>query len=102
MLTLYYKPTCSYSQRVLGEAEKLGVQLDLKDISTDKTLEQELFEKGGKRQVPYLEDEEKGVSMYESGEIVSYLQENYAESGQKKSFDGVHVHKSDDTCSTCQ
>ena len=35
----------------------------------------ELMEKGGKRQVPFLVDEENGVSMYESDDICRYLEE---------------------------
>jgi len=102
MLTLYYKPSCPYCQRVLGEAENMGVQFNLKDISADQTLAEELIEKGGKRQVPYLVDEERSVSMYESGDIVKYLEEHYSGSKEGKTFKGLHVHQSDETCESCQ
>ena len=80
MLTLYYKPACPFCQRVLGEAEGLDSVLNLKDISTDTTVMDELIEKGGKKMVPYLEDTERGVSMYESGDIIAYLAEYYSQS----------------------
>jgi glutathione S-transferase len=32
---------------------------------------------GGQAQVPFLVDQEKGVMMYESGDIVKYLDETY-------------------------
>ena len=102
MLTLFYKPTCPFCQRVLGEAEDLGITMNLRDISSDTVALDELVEKGGKRQVPYLIDEERGVSMYESGDIVAYLAEHYKNATTEKSFNGVRVHKSDDTCETCQ
>lgn len=104
MLTLYYKPTCPYCQRVLGEAEDMGVQFNLKDIASDETLAEELIEKGGKRQVPFLVDEEKNVSMYESNDILKYLEEHFAgkEAEQKTEFKGLKIHKSDDSCSSCQ
>jgi glutathione S-transferase len=35
--------------------------------------EKELMDKGGKLQVPFLVDEERGVSMYESDDIIEYL-----------------------------
>ena len=102
MLTLYYKPTCPYCQRVLGEAEEMGVNFNLKDISGDQVLAAELMEKGGKQQVPYLVDTEKDVAMYESGDIVDYLKEHYSEGVQKESFGGLRIHKSDEACDTCQ
>lgn len=77
MLTLYYKPTCAFSSRVISEAEALGIKMNLKDISTDDVLQKELEEKGGKVQTPYLVDDEQGVAMYESGDIVEYLATNY-------------------------
>lgn len=33
---------------------------------------------GGKQQVPFLVDTENGEMMYESDDIVAYLEENYA------------------------
>jgi glutaredoxin 2 len=33
---------------------------------------------GGKAQVPFLVDQSKGVMMYESGDIVEYLEKNYS------------------------
>ncbi|MFT5036671.1 MAG: glutaredoxin 3 [Candidatus Azotimanducaceae bacterium] len=102
MLTLYYKPTCPFCQKVLSEAETLGVKLNLKDISSDEVIAQELIDKGGKQMVPYLVDEEKGVSMYESNDIVAHLTEHYANGEGGGSFNGLKVHKSDDTCDSCQ
>ena len=102
MLILYYKPTCPYCQKVLGEVEDMGIKFDLKDISADESLAEELIEKGGKRQVPYLIDTEKEVSMYESSDIVDYLKENYSEGNEGGSFNGLRIHKSDEACDTCQ
>lgn len=78
MLTLYYKTTCPYCQRVCAEAEHFGIEFNLKDIAASETDLNELIEKGGKRQVPFLVDEERGVSMYESNDIIEYLKEHYA------------------------
>jgi len=92
MLTLYYTPSCPYCQRVLGEVENMGLKMNLRDISTDEVAMSELIEKGGKRQVPYLEDPERGISMYESGDIVAYLAEHYE--GQTTSGHNI--------CESCQ
>ena len=53
---------------------KLGVDLEERNIAKIEYLD-ELMEKGGKRQVPFLIDEEKGISMYESDDIIKYLEE---------------------------
>jgi len=77
MLTLYYQPSCPFCQRVLGEAEALGVQMNLKDTASDEVVLNELIEKGGKKTVPFLVDSDRGVQMYESGDIVAYMEEYY-------------------------
>jgi glutaredoxin 3 len=92
MLTLFYKPSCPFCQRVLGEIEDMGIQLNLRDTSSDLVAADELLEKGGKPQVPYLIDEDRGISMYESGDIITYLEENYR--GEKVAGDSA--------CESCQ
>ena len=101
MLTLYYKPTCPYSQYVLGEAEALGLHFNLKDIASDPVLGDELINQGGKKQVPFLIDTEKGIKMYESEDIAAYLKEHYG-GGANKSFGGLKIHQSEEICDTCQ
>lgn len=77
-MILYYKPTCPYCIKVLDFAQQHGISFELRDITADPAIAQELIDRGGKRQVPYLVDTERGVEMYESGDIVAYLQEHYA------------------------
>ncbi len=72
MYTLYYKPTCPFCIKVLDFAKEHGVQFALKDIN-DPEIAQELVERGGKRMVPYLVDEEAGKEMYESSDIIAYI-----------------------------
>lgn len=97
MLTLYYKPTCKFSARVLAVAEGLGVPLHLKDISADDTLKEELIARGGKKQVPYLVDEERNTEMYESRDIIAHLTTHYS-SADPQDFAAVRVHRSAETC----
>jgi glutaredoxin 3 len=101
MLTLYYKPTCPFCQRVLAAAEDMRIRLDLKNIVADPALREELISRGGKGQVPYLVDPERGVEMYESEDIIAYLNEHY---GQQASgtFNGLRVHQSEEICDSCQ
>lgn len=60
-----------------GFAEEGGIEFELKDIYSDPSIMEELIKRGGKKQVPYLVDDEKGVEMYESDDIIEYLNENY-------------------------
>jgi glutathione S-transferase len=63
--------------RVIQANEQIGASLVRHDVSTDPTAKAELLTKGGKVQVPYLEDTDRGVSMYESLDIIEYLKTYY-------------------------
>lgn len=99
MLTLYYKPSCPFCQRVLQMAENFNVELELKDVSEDETAMAELLEKGGKQQVPFLVDTEKNVSMYESSDIIDYMRENKGSATQTAK---PRVHVGGATCVSCE
>lgn len=77
MLTLYVKTGCQYCAKVLRAGEELGIEFDLKNIA-DPGVADELIARGGKRQMPYLVDTEKGMEMYESDDIVEYLHQRFA------------------------
>lgn len=76
MITLFVKTGCPYCGKVLKTVEGLKIEIVQKNISDPKVVE-ELLALGGKRQVPYMVDDERGVSMYESNDIVKYLCEHY-------------------------
>lgn len=102
MLTLYYKPSCAYSQEVLGEAEDLGVKFNLKDIASDPALAEELVIQGGTQRTPFLIDPDRGVKMYESALIVGYLKEFYKDGSSMGTFGGLRIHRGEDVCDSCQ
>ena len=77
MLTLYVKTGCPYCIKVLNTGTELGIVFDEKNIADD-AVANELIKRGGKRQVPYLVDNERNIEMYESADIDAYLRENYA------------------------
>ena len=76
MLILYDKTGCPYCEKVLKAMKELGIKATLKNIA-DPDIAEELITRGGKRQVPYLIDDEHKVEMYESDDIVEYLKETY-------------------------
>jgi len=100
MLSLYYKETCPFCQRVLQMAEKLNVEFDLKDIEEDDAIAAEFVEKGGKLQVLYQVDTDKDVAMYESNDIIDYIRDNYA--GTATSKPRIHHAGADATCVACE
>lgn len=76
MMTLYVKTGCPFCHKVLATGEDLGITFEEKNIADD-AVAAELIAKGGKRQVPYLIDSERGIEMYESDDIVAYLKTQY-------------------------
>jgi len=99
MLILYYKPTCPFCRRVVAVVDRLEIEVDLRDISQDADHEAALIARGGKRQVPYLVDEERGVEMYESDDIVAHLQTHY---GAPAAGTRPRVHVGGSTCVSCE
>ena len=77
MLNLYVKTGCPYCLRVLEANKTITAPLNILNISENHALRDELMEKGGMSQAPFLEDTDRGVSMYESLDIISYLNEHY-------------------------
>ncbi len=77
MLNLYIKSGCPYCLRVIEANKTIGAPLTVLNISANHQLRDELMEKGGMTQAPFLEDAGRGVSMYESLDIISYLNEYY-------------------------
>jgi glutaredoxin len=76
MLTLYVKTGCPFCHKVLDAGAELGISFEEKNIVDDAVVA-DLIARGGKRQVPYLVDGDRGIEMYESDDIVSYLRTNY-------------------------
>lgn len=74
MLTLYVKTGCPYCAKVLAVAEKLSIELNLKNVA-DEAIATELITRGGKLQMPYLVDGDTATEMYESDDIITYLRE---------------------------
>ena len=75
-LTLYVKTGCPYCAKVLAAGEELGLTFNLKNVADPGVIE-ELIAQGGKKQEPYLIDDDAGVSMYEADAIVDYLHQKF-------------------------
>ncbi len=102
MFTLYYKPTCAFSQRVLQMAENFNAELELKDVSENEDFAAELLEKGGKNQTPFFVDSERNVALYESSDIVDHLREFSKVSSPAAAMVKPRVHVGGSTCISCE
>ena len=84
MLELYQAEECGYSAKVRKTLTDLGVSYTLhnpRSAAGETRNEQtraELETLGGEDQIPFLVDHQHGVTMYESDDIVAYLEAHYA------------------------
>lgn len=75
-LELFKRDSCRYCVKVFMAMKELGVedQVEMLDISKDPGALKRLVEVGGKQQVPCLFID--GKPLYESGDIISWMEEN--------------------------
>ena len=99
MLTLYYKPTCAFSRRVMAVIDRLELEVEMKNVA-EADFKAELEEFGGRSQTPFFVDTDNDVKMYESDDIVNYLQTNYGKGDSTPVRPRVHI--SDNACISCE
>lgn len=75
-LTLYQLPACPFCVKVRRSIKRNGLRIELRSINKNEAYREELISQGGKRTVPCLriEKDDKVQWMYESNEIINYLQ----------------------------
>ena len=79
MLELYQKEGCPYCQKVRYKMTELDLDYISRNVFGGGSKKAELLTKlGGMVQVPYLVDTDNNVAMYESDDIIKYLEENYS------------------------
>ncbi|WP_435197669.1 glutathione S-transferase N-terminal domain-containing protein [Natronomonas sp. EA1] len=84
MLELYQAEGCPYSEKARQKLSELGVSYIIHNPRThdgetlNKQTHDELLALGGEDQIPFLVDHQRQETMYESDDIVEYLEEHYA------------------------
>ncbi|MDS0282657.1 glutathione S-transferase N-terminal domain-containing protein [Haloarcula onubensis] len=84
MLELYQAEGCPYSETARQKLSDLGVSYTIHNPRTHdgETLNEQTHEAlctlGGEDQIPFLVDHKREETMYESDDIVAYLDEHYA------------------------
>lgn len=68
---LFIMPTCPFCVKVLSFMKSKGIEIPLRDTTTDPNARQKLLDVGGKTQVPCLFID--GKPLYESNDIIDYL-----------------------------
>jgi len=82
-LALYQFRACPFCMKVRKEISRLSLNIELRDAQHDPEHREALLQGGGKIQTPCLKiTDEQGNSqwMYESGDIIQYLQQRFAQS----------------------
>ncbi len=71
MFDLYISETCPYCRKVIDFFEENNIKYNKKNVIEPENLNM-LLKLGGKAQVPFLDDFENNISMYESDDIIEY------------------------------
>ncbi len=76
-LTLYNMEGSPYCRKVREALSELDLEYIVRNVPKGSPKRAELGKRGGKVQVPYLIDPNSKVEMYESDDIVAYLEKQY-------------------------
>jgi glutathione S-transferase len=76
-LTLYNMEGSPYCRKVREVLSELDLECVVRNLPKGSPRRAALVERGGKMQVPYLADPNTGRELYESDDIVAYLERQY-------------------------
>ena len=76
-LILYNFEASPYCRKAREALHELDLDFHCRNVAKNGVRRPELVARGAKMMVPYLIDENTGVEMYESDEIVAYLRKTY-------------------------
>lgn len=77
LLVLYNFEASPYCKKVRERIHELNLDCHIKNVGKGSARRPELVELGGKMLVPYLVDPNTDVAMYESDDILAYLEREY-------------------------
>ena len=83
MLELYQAEGCPYSEKARKKLTELGISYVAHNPRThegetrNQQTRDELLALGDEDQIPFLVDHQRGETLYESDDIVAYLDEHY-------------------------
>jgi glutathione S-transferase len=77
MLELYQREDCPFCRKVRVVLNELELDYICRISHSGSAQRDIMLKLGGQAQVPFLIDQEKGIMMYESDDIIAYLQSTY-------------------------
>jgi glutathione S-transferase len=80
-ITLYRLQACPFCERVVRVLDDLGIEYDSRFVEPMHSERNVVKRVSGKRSVPAIVDENTGVTMSESANIVEYLEHTYGDGG---------------------
>jgi glutathione S-transferase len=86
-LTLYNMEGSPYCRKVRETLSELDLEHIIRNVPKGSPKRADLEKRGGKVQVPYLIDPNTNREMYESDDIVDYLDEHYGAGKQRRKRD---------------
>jgi len=78
-ITLYRLQACPFCERVVRTLDDLGIEYRSRFVEPMHSERDIVKRLTGKRTVPAIVDEETGVTMSESANIVAYLERTYGQ-----------------------
>ena len=109
MIILYVKTGCPYCARAMEALDEHNVVYQKKNI-LDPSVATELEQLGGKRQVPFMVDDNDtpnatadDMSMYESEDIADYIDRKFGDgTADPKNKIRLHISHEGGECEVCQ
>jgi len=80
-ITLYRLEACPFCERVVRKLQEYDLDYESRFVEPMHSDRNVVKRVSGKRTVPAIEDENTGVTMSESANIVEYLQNTYGDGG---------------------
>lgn len=77
MLELYQFESCPFCAKVRGVMSELQLDYICRNVLKGTEKRSIVQHLGGQDMVPFLVDLDKGLKMYESDDIITYLREHY-------------------------
>lgn len=77
MLELYQREECPFCRKVREVLNELELDYICRISHTGSQQREIMLKLGGQPQVPFLVDQDNGIMMYESDDIIEYLRATY-------------------------
>lgn len=78
-LALYQFKACPFCVKTRRAMRRLGLNIETRDARNDPRWREQLLTEGGRLQVPCLYDSDKNTWLYESKDIIAFLEQQVSQ-----------------------